>query len=519
MHRIIAEADSMNRHYVAFTTDSALLRAAAWYDRHGSNAERVRAHYLLGCAYRDMGEAPQALEQYHTAIELADTTSADCDYLTLSRVYSQMSYLFEEQHLPCNMLEVLHHASDCALKARDTLSAIVFYELRSHAYDILNQSDSVIEIAERAGRMYEEAAKPDYAVRARSVSMGHLLQMGRLEQAGTYLSDYERQEGFFDADGNIVGDHRIYYYVKGLYELNTGRSDSAEYYFRKLLRTAVHANETESAYHGLYALYKHRHQIDSIIKYADLSYFYRDSMFLADNTFRLQRMQSLYDYSNSRRLAAEKTRQVRETQIQLLLAATLVILLAVFIIFIRLRQVRIGRELQQRHERDIKKMQEAQNDLLALSDMRYQDLVREKDKAVRELEQQITQYNELKEQHNPDKVEELLHCSSQYQFFRLISLYPNKYQAEETHWQELQQLFNTVLPRFFGQLNSGEKSLSQQDYRLCMLIRMGFRSKDFFAIMGLQPSTSATIRKRLLMRIFSQDGSAKDFDKMIRDMM
>ena len=41
MHRIIAEADSMNRHYVAFTTDTVLQRATAWYDRHGSNAGRA----------------------------------------------------------------------------------------------------------------------------------------------------------------------------------------------------------------------------------------------------------------------------------------------------------------------------------------------------------------------------------------------------------------------------------------------------------------------------------------------
>ncbi len=54
--------DSLNRNYIPITTDSLLLQATAYFDSHGTPNERLRAHYLLGCAYRDMGEAPQAIE-------------------------------------------------------------------------------------------------------------------------------------------------------------------------------------------------------------------------------------------------------------------------------------------------------------------------------------------------------------------------------------------------------------------------------------------------------------------------
>jgi hypothetical protein len=40
-----------------------------------------------------MGEAPQALDEYHTAAECADTTAADCDYLLLYKVLGQMGTL------------------------------------------------------------------------------------------------------------------------------------------------------------------------------------------------------------------------------------------------------------------------------------------------------------------------------------------------------------------------------------------------------------------------------------------
>ena len=62
-----------------------------FFDNHGTPNDRLLAHYLLGRAYYEHGEAPMALECYHDAIDCADTTSKDCDYAQLSRVYAQMA--------------------------------------------------------------------------------------------------------------------------------------------------------------------------------------------------------------------------------------------------------------------------------------------------------------------------------------------------------------------------------------------------------------------------------------------
>lgn len=59
MSALLDRADSMNRAYIPMTDgiDSLLLEATKYYDRHGTPNQQIRAHYLLGCAYRDMGEA------------------------------------------------------------------------------------------------------------------------------------------------------------------------------------------------------------------------------------------------------------------------------------------------------------------------------------------------------------------------------------------------------------------------------------------------------------------------------
>ena len=64
-------AKAMNKTYRPITTDSVMRKVADYYDDHGSANDRMEAHYLLGCAYRDMGDLPQALLEYETAISLS----------------------------------------------------------------------------------------------------------------------------------------------------------------------------------------------------------------------------------------------------------------------------------------------------------------------------------------------------------------------------------------------------------------------------------------------------------------
>ena len=37
------------------------------------------AHYVLGFAYRDMGDSPSALRSFNEAVAVADTSDANCD--------------------------------------------------------------------------------------------------------------------------------------------------------------------------------------------------------------------------------------------------------------------------------------------------------------------------------------------------------------------------------------------------------------------------------------------------------
>lgn len=58
---------AMNKACITFTSDSVMKEVVDYYDHHGSANERMLANYVLGCVYRDMHEAPMALEYYNKA--------------------------------------------------------------------------------------------------------------------------------------------------------------------------------------------------------------------------------------------------------------------------------------------------------------------------------------------------------------------------------------------------------------------------------------------------------------------
>ena len=70
-------------------TDSTLaMTLADYFDSHGSQAECLEAHYLLARTCTDLGQAPRALDAFHTAAEQADTKLAL--YITDLSIKSKM---------------------------------------------------------------------------------------------------------------------------------------------------------------------------------------------------------------------------------------------------------------------------------------------------------------------------------------------------------------------------------------------------------------------------------------------
>ena len=213
MSALLDRADSMNRAYIPMTDgiDSLLLEATHYYDRHGTANEQMRAHYLLGCAYRDKGEAPAALQSYQDAVDRADTLSNDCDYAQLSRVYGQMAQIFYEQGLYREQLNYDKLSVKYAGMGKDSLAALMSYEQEFLSYKGLGLIDSAIIVIENVAQQYARYGYNAYSAISLGLAIRPLIDEGKFPKAKDYMNIYESNSGRFDSLGNIEAGREIYY--------------------------------------------------------------------------------------------------------------------------------------------------------------------------------------------------------------------------------------------------------------------------------------------------------------------
>ncbi len=524
MYYYLLLADAANKCYDTLPSDSIMHLVTDFYDAHGTANEQVRAHYLLGCVYRDLGEAPHALDCFHDAVMCADTTAADCDFRTLSRVHSQTAALLGEQLLPRQQLEELHLQYANAMRAKDTLCALNAKEQMSTTYEIMEMYDSATIICKDVIESYQIYGDSTSAAICCGRMVSPLINLQRCEEAPLFLDKYETQTDLFDSLGNIERGREIYYGIKGRYFLGINRYDSAEYYFRKELLSTHDLNNRESAYRGLHMLYKQNSQRDSMTKYAELSYETTDAHFREKETDELRHMQSLYNYSRNQSIARQKTAEANHNRLMIIiLLFVLVFVLTTsifaFLYFRRRKQAQI-REQQLKYRHHIEKMEQALDDLHKVKQIKDEQatiLIQEKTDYIEQLQQRLEEYETLNERES-NTLERTIIKSNVYQRFLYLSQHPRE-GVTRSDWEALQMMFEDHLPNFHSTIYHYCPNLSNSDYRLCMLVRLYFSPSDIAVLTGMTLANISVKRYRLLDKVFNQkEGSAKDFDKMTRNI-
>ena len=162
--RMRSELDSinvLNRTDQPFTVQD-VEPYVSFFDQHGTANDRLLAHYLLGRAYYEQGEAPMALQCYQDAVECADTLSSDCDYAQLARVYGQMAEVFYHQCLYKEEIECDNLSEYYGWKGKDTLNALLSMAGKISVYKQLMQPDSAIIIIKKVMCFFGDPQESHY---------------------------------------------------------------------------------------------------------------------------------------------------------------------------------------------------------------------------------------------------------------------------------------------------------------------------------------------------------------------
>ena len=516
MKLLLLKAKVRNKLAMPMSTDS-LKYIADYFDKHGDSNERMLAYYILGCAYFDGKDAPMALQYFHEAAAKADTTDSSCDFLTLHRIHVWSAEILKNQRAISDAFHENSLAFKYAMKAKDTLNAIITYEQKANIYSKQYLIDSVISIREKLYGLY---SKYGYK-REAAYSLGPLIDIyaknGNISKAKHALDVYEKMSGRFDKYGNIKKGLEVHYAIKGYYYLSINDYDSARLCFDKCLKTTSnYPNDFGYSYEGLTELYKKLHRPDSVAKYSELTRQMTDTIYARMSTEHLQQMQAMYNYNRYRQTAEEAEKDALRTKyisiiiIMAIMAAAIGGALAVRTYIMRKRRARVN-EIKE-YKRSISELKKARRELDILTEnrqTRMESLIKEKEEEIERLQKEKAEY---------EKNKDIAARMTPFADEPVVKILRRHAEKEHVTMSGEERKMLISLFDSYEEISRLKAVLSESEYELCLLVKLGFTPSQINMLTGRSLQDISNIRKRMYNRITGKDGSSRDFDRYVKSL-
>ncbi len=489
-----------------------------FFDDHGTPNDRLLAHYLLGRAYYEAGEAPMALECYQKALDCADTTAKGFDFCTLSSAYSQMATLYRSQLLLINEIEARKKASHYAFRANQLQWALYDKAMSVGAYILLNKKDSAEIILKSVLQQYRKNGYTQQALRySKPLMYLYTQDSQRLVEAKALMDQFEAESDLFDEHHELPSSQRQYYDYKGRYFEGIHQLDSAEYYYRKIYRSGMSYVDQDPMYRGLLSVFSKRHQADSISKYAQLYCTANDSSIALKDRDQIARMTALYNYNRLQKEAQVEREKATQRTIIIWICLAVIVLICV-ITYIIIRELSHKRyEAEQKYIHSLELIEQARHDIdkLRNSEETNKELISEKEHTIHD--QEIILKSLLhKDVNSHSLADKKLKGTDIYMRFERLSTLGQIPTEEE--WNLLQSQISTYYPGFHDFMQEHDFHLSDKERKICLLLRIGFKPTNIANMIGVTFSYITELRTKMLQKLFGLSGNSKSFDKMLREI-
>ncbi len=504
MHAALWELQAQNQADTIFRSDSAAQVLVEYFDRpwHDAN-DQMLAYYLLGRAHADMGEAPQAIEDYQTAVERADTTDQDCDFRLLRNVYGQMAEVFDAQNLPEDELLAQKRFNHYSWMIGDTLQAINGFRRLERPLYLLGQYQQILQNNALARQKLIEHGDSVGAAQALiTPSYIHIINHD-YKRAYKDIVTVRKQANIFDEQGQLLAGNEMYYYTLGFYFDNVNELDSAEYYYRR----ALASNKYEAGYKGLLSVYSKRGIADSIAKFAPL---YADANDASHDTLRtaeVHKTTSLYNYNRHLR-QAHVSEQKANRRLIVIYVASIIILVLVIIGYI-LHSRYLEKERKREHalntiSENYRKVNEAYLQLRDELESNKTNAERLKRELLDLQEQQeqldllassLKQRNRVGYYYSHEIVQGLIDaaiCSTRPPAGKLLF--------------QLHSLFLETFPQFTSFVQATH-DLTDIEWYVCILMDLGLNNQDIAFLTGYSSSRISNVKVQISHNLFREDSS------------
>lgn len=490
-----------------FTTDSLTKELVDYFEANGDDEEAALAYYMYGCSLIDLGQSPEGLQAYYTALSKVDTTKADCNNNLLKNIYGQMSLVFHNQNLPQDEIWALNNYVKNVKKTSTERDFILAkYELVS-PYILLHDIDSVFYVSLGVYEDLKRIGDNQGAARVLCPTIYYYMERGEMDKATWAKEIFEKESGWYDEKGNIASGRESYYYVKGFYELSANRLDSAEQLFRKAIRYGY----LSEGYRGLLNVYRKRHDVDSVFHFSLLYEAAQDTLHNQLRTNSIHQMSALYNYNRSQKEAEQERETSRKLKMRSTFIGVISFLVVVLLLWLYIRYKNKKKQeilkLSKKLESAISARSEISAELQMLKSKNYEGVIAAKEAKEAELTEIIKRLQlENDQTERTDATETFVNSPIAQLFIKKSNLKTEKPNPSDGEWSLLIRQFSKSFPDLYKSFSEGTP-LSQLQQQVCVLIILGMSDSSIRIMLGNSKSVLSDAKSDANERLFGQKGA------------
>ena len=450
--------------YITHTSDSLILSLVDYYETEGDHGLLSEAYYYAGRVYRDLNDAPQALNYFQKSMKVQGTKVNPA-------LYAQMGEIFFGQSLFSEALRMYQEAYRLDSIAQDTTGCILDLRDIAFTHRVEHRPDSALSYLNKAEELAILYGNEELQSLVSAQQAALLSRMGKQEEALNLI------ESALPSSAPIDRYAMLDIYANIL--LRQGKTNEAEELFEEM----TGANDLQvqiDAYNGLTQIAANKHQSE---KYLDLFFQYRaltDSLRRISAAESVSRMNALYNYQiHERESASLKIQNQQKMMLIVILSCISLVAFVCLLVYFRYRRLQMRQRLEH-----------------------VQRLLKEHlEKEVRQ-EQQAATKQRIQQS-------DIMN--------RLLSLLEKEKPITDADVMDIETLFQEVTPNFLPLLKQlGD--MTPLEYQVSLLIKMNLSPIQIASLILRDKSTISAIRRRLYKKITGQDGTPADWDNIIHSL-
>ena len=517
MYYRLLTVKAADKAYIPHTSDSIIRPVLDYYEQEGDRRLLPEAYYYAGRVYRDLGDAPQALDYFERAAELLRGSY----YYKLQKVlYSQMGDLFLFQDVYDEALKAYRSSLDFQEKAGDEKGRILILCRIGAAFMGCDDADSALYYYRQAYHHAEGLGDRKWKNRALSSICDLYTQLGKYDDARKVLQELQSSD---------AKDESFVYSDAADFFFQVNEEDSAIYYYKKLLGVDnIYAKQ--GACWGLGKLAQERGDSRAALVYLQGYISWTDSIVKRTNTDAVRKMQALYNYSLREKETLRFMQANEQLRKSLVGGCFFLLLLMGLLLYVRMRsrqkemQLKIQQERMARLEENSRvqreQLLEDNRRKIEYLERRLQESRDENDDMHRLLllqKKQVIRANEWmgKELQEQELAEKILRQSDIYGKFHRSVAEGCAVTAED--WKQLQEVVDTCYRNFTFRLFQ-VYPLSEVELKICLLLKVGISNHGIARLIGRSESGIVSARKSLYEKFHGKKGTPKQWDDFIRSM-